>query len=141
MMSLEVLQMKYTDEESKVWLQILRSSASRGASMVKQVLSFGRGNEGKRVFFQPKHVLTDLVRILKETFPKSIKFEFSIPRDLRMINADPTQVNQVLMNLAVNARDAMPNGGLLIVNAEKTILALRKLTPALKDYLCEWTCR
>lgn len=118
MMSLEVLQMKYTDEESKVWLQILQASAARGASMVKQVLSFARGNAGKRVVFQSKHALNDLVRILKETFPKSINIQFSIPRDLRTINADPTQVNQVLMNLAVNARDAMPNGGLLIVKAE-----------------------
>lgn len=63
MMSLEVLQMKYTDEESKVWLQILQSSAARGASMVKQVLSFARGNDGKRVFLQPRHALSDLVRI------------------------------------------------------------------------------
>ena len=118
LMSLEVLQMKYTDEESKVWLQILQASASRGASMVKQILSFARGNEGKRVLFQPKHALTDLVRILKETFPKSINVEFSIPRDLKTINADPTQLNQVLMNLTVNARDAMPNGGMLIVKAE-----------------------
>lgn len=120
MMSLEVLQKKYTDEESKVWLQILEACAARGASMVKQVLSFARGNAGKRVVFQPKHALSDLVRILKETFPKSISVEFSIPRDLKIINADPTQLNQVLMNLAVNARDAMPNGSLLTVKAENT---------------------
>jgi len=118
MMSLEVLQMKYTDEESKAWLKILQASAERGASMVKQVLSFARGTEGKRVAFQPKHVLTDLVHILKETFPKSIDIQFAIPRDLNAINADPTQLNQVLMNLCVNARDAMPDGGTIMIRAE-----------------------
>ena len=92
LMSLEVLQMKYTDEESKVWLQILQASAERGAAMVKQVLSFARGSEGKRVVFQPKHAISDLVGILKETFPKSIRIEFDPPRDPKTINADPTQV-------------------------------------------------
>lgn len=122
MMSLEVLQMKYPDEESKVWLQILQASAARAASMVKQVLTFARGNAGKRVVFQPKHVLADLSRILRETLPKSIEVQLDIPRDLGAINADTTQVNQVLMNLCVNARDAMPHGGRLTIKAENTTL-------------------
>jgi PAS domain S-box-containing protein len=122
MMSLEVLQMKYPDEESKVWLQILQASAARGASMVKQVLSFARGNAGRRVVFQPKHVLADLSRILRETLPKSIEVQLDVPRDLGAINANPTQVNQVLMNLCVNARDAMANGGRLTIRAENTTL-------------------
>ena len=122
MMSLEVLQMKYPDEESKVWLQILQASAARGASMVKQVLSFARGNAGKRVVFQPRHVLADLSRILRETLPKSIEVQLDVPRDLGAINADTTQVNQVLMNLCVNARDAMANGGRLTIRAENTTL-------------------
>ena len=122
MMSLEMLQMKYPDEESKVWLQILQASAARAASLVKQVLTFARGNAGKRVVFQPKHVLADLSRILRETLPKSIEVQLDVPRDLGAINADTTQVNQVLMNLCVNARDAMPNGGRLTIKAENTTL-------------------
>ena len=120
MMSLEVLQMRHTDEESKAWLQILQASAERGASLLKQVLSFARGDEGKRIVLQPKHVLTDLVRMLKETFPKSISIQFDIPRDLRMIKADPIQLNQVLVNLCLNARDAMPTGGSIMIQAENT---------------------
>jgi PAS domain S-box-containing protein len=120
LMSLEVLKLKYIDQESQVWLQILQASAERGASMVKQVLSFARGSEGKRVILQPKHLLRDVVKILKETFPKSINIQFNLPRDLRAINADPTQLNQVLMNLCVNARDAMPDGGSIMIRAENT---------------------
>jgi PAS domain S-box-containing protein len=82
MMALEVLQAKHTDEESQVWLRILSESVERGASMVKQVLSFARGADGKRVALQPKHLLSDLIRVLKETLPKSIEIRFNIPRPL-----------------------------------------------------------
>lgn len=116
-MSVEMLRLKYVDEESRGWLKILQQSAERGASMVQQVLSFARGNEGKRIEIQPRHLLVELVKVLRETFPKSIDVQFNLPRDLWTVTADPTQLHQVLMNLSVNARDAMPQGGLLKLTA------------------------
>jgi PAS domain S-box-containing protein len=117
-MSVEMLRLKYVDEESRGWLRILQESAERGASMVQQVLSFARGNEGKRIEIQPRHLIVELVKVLRETFPKSIDVQFNLPGDLWTVTADPTQLHQILMNLSVNARDAMPQGGLLKLTAD-----------------------
>jgi PAS domain S-box-containing protein len=122
LMSLEVLKLKYIDQESQVWLTLLQASAERGASMVKQILSFARGSEGKRVILQPKHLLRDVVKILKETFPRSIDVRFDLPSNLWTITADPTQLHQVLMNLCVNARDALPDGGSITIRAEHSTI-------------------
>lgn len=116
-MSVEMLKAKYVDEESLGWLRILQESVERGANMVQQVLSFARGNEGKRIEIQPRHLLVELVKVLRETFPKSIDVQFNLSRDLLTVPADPTQLHQILMNLCVNARDAMPQGGLLRLTA------------------------
>ena len=116
-MSLEMLRLKYIDEESQGWLRILQQSTERGADLVQQVLSFARGNEGKQIEIQPRHLLVELVKVLRETFPKSIDVQFNLPGNLRAVKADPTQLHQVLMNLCVNARDAMPQGGLLTITA------------------------
>ena len=118
MMAVEVLQTRNTDEEGRVWLRILAESVERGASMVRQVLSFARGADGKRVTVEPKHLLTDLIRVLKKTLPKSIELRQDIPATLWPVSADATQLQQVLMNLCVNARDAMPGGGALMLAAE-----------------------
>jgi PAS domain S-box-containing protein len=122
MMALEVLQAKHTDEESQVWLRILSESIERGAGMVRQVLSFARGADGKRVTLQPKHLMTDLIRVLKETLPKSIELRYDLPSTLWPVSADATQFQQVLMNLCVNARDAMPHGGEMTIRAENVKL-------------------
>ena len=122
LMCLEVLQLKYIDEESQVWLKLLQASAERGASMVKQILSFARGSGGKRVILQPKHLLSDVIRILRETLPRSIEVRFNIDSDLWTVSTDPTQLHQVLMNLCVNARDAMPYGGSISIRAQNATI-------------------
>jgi CheY-like chemotaxis protein len=71
---------------------------------------------------QPKHLIREVIKILRETFPKSIEISFRIAEDLWMINGDATQLHQVLMNLCINARDAMPEGGKLRIEAENKIL-------------------
>ena len=86
--------------------------------MARQVLSFARGADGKRVTLQPRHLLTDLIRVLKETLPKAIDLRYDIPSNLRPVSAAATQLQQVLMNLCVNARDTMPGGGALMLAAE-----------------------
>ena len=122
LMSIQMLQMKAQDESSRQWLQMLQSNAERGADMVRQVLSFARGVEGERVAVQPKHLIKDVVGILKDTLPKSISIRFDVPPDLWLVSADATQVHQVLMNLCVNARDAMPQGGEMSIRAENVTL-------------------
>jgi CheY-like chemotaxis protein len=121
-MSIDMLNLKTKDPDSKKWLQVLRSNAERGSSMVRQVLSFARGVEGERVALQPKHLVKEIVKILRETLPKSIEISFQIPNDLWMISADATQMHQVLMNLCVNARDAMPEGGAIFIKAENSFV-------------------
>jgi PAS domain S-box-containing protein len=117
------LKFPHLDEQTKQMLEILEVSANRGASLVKQVLSFSRGQEGKRVTLQVEHLLSEVVTIANRTFPKSIQISANIPRmELWTISADATQIHQVLMNLIVNARDAMPNGGSLTISAENRYL-------------------
>lgn len=122
LMAIDMLQLKITDEASKKWLDVLRTNAERGGNMVHQVLSFARGVEGERIALQPKHLIKEIVKILKETLPKSIEISFQIPDNLWIISADATQMHQVLMNLCVNARDAMPEGGLISIKAENIIV-------------------
>ncbi|HKZ79597.1 MAG TPA: PAS domain S-box protein [Pyrinomonadaceae bacterium] len=118
LMAVQMLQLKMRDESSRQLLEILKTNAERGGNMVRQVLSFARGVEGERVALQPKHLIKDIVKIMQETLPKSIEINFHLPDDLWVISADATQVHQVLMNLCVNARDAMPSGGSITMRAE-----------------------
>lgn len=120
LMAIDMLQLKTTDEASKKWLEVLRTNAERGGNMVRQVLSFARGVEGERVALQPKHLIKEIAKILRETFPKSVEINCHLPDDLWIISADATQMHQVLMNLCVNARDAMPEGGSISISAENT---------------------
>lgn len=122
LMAIQMLQLRCAGEEEQQWLDILLTNAERGATMVKQVLSFARGVEGERVALDPKHLIKDVVNILRETLPKLISIKFDVPSDLWLISADATQVHQVLMNLCVNARDAMPQGGELTIRAENVTL-------------------
>lgn len=122
LMAIDMLQLKATDEASKKWFEVLRANAERGGNMVRQVLSFARGVEGERVALQPKHLIKEIVKILRETLPKSIEINFKIPEDLWIISADATQMHQVLMNLCVNARDAMPEGGSISIKAENIVV-------------------
>lgn len=111
------LRLPALDERSLHLLKILEDGAHRGSDLVKQILSFGRGIEGKRLSLQPKHLLLEIENILHQSFPKSIEIRKDFPADLWTISADTTQLHQVLMNLCVNARDAMPQGGILEITA------------------------
>jgi PAS domain S-box-containing protein len=122
MMSIDILKTTADDPQSKNILDTIEVSAKRGADIVRQVLSFARGLEGERVEIQPKHLLKDLENIIKDTFPKDIQLQFSIPNETWTILGDPTQVQQILLNLCVNARDAMPNGGSLTIGVENCVL-------------------
>lgn len=121
-MSIELLRMKIEDPQIRQTLDTIDISAKRGADMVRQVLSFARGMEGQKIIVNPHHVVEDLHNILKETFPKSIQFRVSNPKSLNAVEADPTQLHQLLLNICVNARDAMKEGGTLIIDVSNVHL-------------------
>lgn len=118
LMSIQLLQGRIEDEDGQRLLAMLQASAERGASLVKQVLSFARGVQGERITLQPRHLIKEIVKILNDTLPKSIEVEFEAAEDLSLVAGDATQLHQVLMNFCVNARDAMPAGGKLTIKVE-----------------------
>jgi PAS domain S-box-containing protein len=122
MISADLLRPSLQDADSTALLETIGLSARRGADIVGQILSFTRGVKSERVEFQLNPLLHDLEKILKDTFPKDIHLNFRIPTDAWPLFADPTQVHQVLLNLCVNARDAMPHGGDLSLNVENCLL-------------------
>jgi PAS domain S-box-containing protein len=122
LMSIDLLKSTATEPETKSILDTLETSARRGADIVRQVLSFARGMDGERIEIQPKHLVKDIQSIIKDTFPKDIRLKFHVPNDTWIIRGDPTQIHQVLLNLCVNARDAMPSGGTLSIEVENSFL-------------------
>lgn len=122
LMAVQLLELQLKDERSMRLLPILKNNAKRGAELVKQVLSFGRGVEGDRTIVQVRHLITEIRHIAKETFPKSLELYVDLSPKLWTVLGDATQLHQVLMNLCVNARDAMPNGGTLSICAENIVV-------------------
>ncbi|MDZ7781119.1 MAG: response regulator [Gemmatimonadota bacterium] len=122
LMSIEMLQEDTVDPETLEILATVQESAQRGADLVKQVLLFSRGVGGARIAVDVAKTLQDLGRVVRDTFPKTIQLESRIPDDLWKIKGDPTQIHQVFMNLFVNARDAMPQGGRLRLEAANMTL-------------------
>jgi two-component system cell cycle sensor histidine kinase/response regulator CckA len=118
LMSVELLKGSSDSPERKKILQTLEKSAKRGADIVRQVLSFARGVEGQRVEVQLKHIIGELENIIKDAFPKDIRWHFSTPNDSWTVIGDPTQLHQIFLNLCVNARDAMTHGGDLSIGVE-----------------------
>jgi PAS domain S-box-containing protein len=122
LMALQLLRTKLRDDEGQALLSVLQTNVKRGSDMVRQVLSFARGIEGERIRIQPSHLLKELAKVMRETLPKNIAVRIDIGDGLWAVSADATQFYQVLMNLCVNARDAMPDGGTLSIRAENATL-------------------
>ncbi len=118
LMSASMLREGLPPSEAENLLALIEASAQRGAAIVKQMLSFGRGVSNERVLVQARHLLRDLLRMAQETFPKAITLSWAVPADLWPLLGDGTQLHQVLLNLFVNARDAMPEGGRLTLAAK-----------------------
>jgi two-component system, cell cycle sensor histidine kinase and response regulator CckA len=118
LMCAEVLREQPSEKDAASSIALIEKSARRGASVVKQVLTFARGIEGERVLIKPSHLIQEMIDIAQKTFPKTIEILSRYPDDLWSIEGDPTQLHQVLLNLSVNARDAMPLGGSLTLGAE-----------------------
>jgi two-component system, cell cycle sensor histidine kinase and response regulator CckA len=118
----QMLQMKLQDESNQRLLGVMHASAERGAEMISQVLSFAKGAGGARVTIQSKHLIGEIVRVVEETFPKFLRITQRLSEGLWAISGDATQLQQVLINLCVNARDAMPQGGALTIEADNHTL-------------------
>lgn len=116
--SLQLLRNKFKDDKSLRWIDTIEASARRGAGLIQQILVFSKGAGGDKVLLQASYLLSETNKILQDTLSKSIEVDIGIPKGLWNIMGEPTQLQQVLMNLCVNARDAMPAGGRLKVSAE-----------------------
>lgn len=117
LMAAPLLRQHATRPEDLRILDAIEKSAERGGSLVRQILSFARGHGSERILLQPKHVLREVGELMADTFPKNIRLEVEIPADLWMVQANPTQLHQIVLNLCINARDAMPAGGTLTLRA------------------------
>jgi PAS domain S-box-containing protein len=120
--SVDLLKLRIGSEENRALLDVVATSAGRGASLVGQMLSFSRGLSDHREAVDLASLVKELGRFIDRTFSKSILVRTEVAPDLRRLNANPTQIYQVLLNLCVNARDAMPKGGELTITAGNVTL-------------------
>lgn len=118
LMLIPALQPRLSHPRDQELVQLVEQSAKRGASIIRQLLTFSRGIEGERGPVQLRHLIREMAGILRETLPRNIVVAADVPADVWPIYADATQLHQVLLNLCVNARDAMPEGGRLTLSAE-----------------------
>ena len=122
LMGAQLLRRKATDAESRELLGMMEASTHRGADMVRQVLLFARGRGGDFERLELGSLVKELEKMVRETFPKNIGVDAFLPGDLWSVRGNPTQLHQVLLNLCVNARDAMPAGGKLTFVADNVRL-------------------
>ncbi len=122
LMSIDLMRLKEKDALRLNILATIEQSAKRGADMVQQVLSFARGVEGRQLAVDVGRLIGEIHKISNETFSKNIVVQAEVSTDLWIVQGDPTQLHQVLLNLCVNARDAMPEGGTLTLSASNLML-------------------
>ena len=134
LMCAQTLHEEVKSPEGLYMLGTIESAARRGAEIVRQIVTFAKGVGGRRVLLQPQYLFAETVRIIRETFPKSVILKTNLEENLWTVFGDATQLHQVLLNLAVNARDAMPLGGTLTLAAEDLYLdeAGARLMPGLQ---------
>jgi len=122
LMSIALLRHKLPDQGGQRLLGMLEQNAERGAQLVRQVLAFGRGVEGEKTLVQVMHIAREVEQIVKDTFPKTVTLVIRAEASPWPVIGDATQIHQVLLNLCVNSRDAMPNGGRITVALENKFL-------------------
>ncbi|MBV9497476.1 MAG: PAS domain S-box protein [Acidobacteria bacterium] len=110
------------DERFAHTIESIERSAERGADLVRQVLSFARGTTRGHSALRVENIVVEVGAIVRSTFPKNVRLVLDLPGLLPPVSGDATQLLQVVLNLCVNARDAMPNGGTLRIAAASTWL-------------------
>ena len=111
LMSIRYLQMTAADDDQLDSLDIISDCARRSADLVRQVLTFARGSEGEKSLIDPRVILDEVQHIVVDSLPDEINFHLLADPDLGTLCANSTQLHQVLLNLCLNARDAMVDGG------------------------------
>lgn len=122
MMAMPLLKEEILSESSAELIRTIETCLGRGADIIRQVLTFSRGMQGERITVQSRHLLKEMLSMIRETFPKDLQVRLYANSDLWPVEGDPTQLQQVFLNLAVNARDAMPNGGSLSIRCSNVVL-------------------
>ncbi|PAW89699.1 MAG: hypothetical protein B9S33_02520 [Pedosphaera sp. Tous-C6FEB] len=122
LMASELLKSQAPDPQIRQLLEMVEGNSQRGAGMIRQILAFARGTAGEKIVLQVPHLLKEISKMIKDTFPPAIRCELSVGKDVPTVLADATALYQVLLNLCVNARDAMPQGGSLTLGAERVRL-------------------
>jgi signal transduction histidine kinase/ActR/RegA family two-component response regulator len=107
------------DESNARHLREIHNAAQRAIGLVRQILTFSRKTEATFKAVPLNQHINDLGRMCAETFPRTVAFNIAVDETLPDIWADPNQLQQVIMNLCVNARDAMPEGGLISVSTSQ----------------------
>ncbi len=127
LLSVEMLKSESINETQRDILDTIDVSARRGAEMVRQVLSYARGVEGDRIPLSLASLMRDVQRLVRERFMSSVTLRSELPADLWSLHGDATQLQQVLLNLCLNARDAMADGGTLTISARNATLQQAEL--------------
>ena len=140
LMAPSVLHELIQDPDALKLVDMVETNAQRGADIIRQLLIFARGTDGQRVPVQLRVLVLDMAAIIAETFPKNIQAKQELPRDPWLAIGDSTQLHQILLNLCINARDAMSEGGTLTIKLENRELdeLFAGLTPGARPgrYVC-----
>jgi PAS domain S-box-containing protein len=122
LMGVQMLKTKTNDAAIQRVLSVMESNTQRGAGMVRQVLLFARGQDGITGPVRMDSLLHELEGVLRQSFPPEIQLSVLTPADLWAVRGNSTQLHQILLNLCINARDAMPSGGQLTLAADNADL-------------------
>ena len=139
LISAELLAQDISEEDKKQLLATTKSCAKRASELVKRILSFARGTTGHTSATNVESIISEIAGMAQDTFPRSINVRTKVDPNLPVVTGNATQFHQVLLNLCINARDAMPNGGELFVEADRASLnqyvTAREPKPISGDYV------
>ncbi len=111
-----------TSPRWREYISRLPENAQRAARLISQLLTFSRQAATESQPLQLLHLIKETLKMLERTVPENISIRMKVSSDVALVNADPTQIQQVILNLCINASHAMPNGGELTVGLENVAL-------------------
>ncbi len=128
MVGVDILRQQPLSPDAESMVHTMETSARRSSEMVQQMLVFARGGEKNKTIIHMNQLLKEMAKIVADTFPKNIRLRLHADKALWPVSGFPTQLHQILLNLCVNARDAMPDGGTLTFTGENVVLPQQEAT-------------